>query len=287
MANYDEMNPLGGLTNPWPTGSPEWLAWQKKQQNIAKMVMPVQGETSPIGKETADKLRLRNEMAGNLGVAGIAAGAQLIANAIPTAQDKLNKSRLDTLNAALNKGEIDEGTAQAQAIEAESNRMQMQAAGRATEGRQRAEQMQAAMGGTTSAAAALTPAREAQRAYSTDALAAGQTRLAARLEEAARQYQERDQRTAYKSERQAQKRSNFTQTVAGLAQVGGKVAAARSTPEIELPADFASMDPQVQKVIIEQAYANQRASMMGRDVNQSTYSFLDALGGGRGQQAGR
>jgi hypothetical protein len=263
--------------NPYPVGTVDWQRWETKQA----MMTPMPATTSPVGQEIADKKRMWNELGGNLGVAGVTAGAQMAINAIPTAQDKLNKDRLAKLNAALDKGNIDETTAQAQAIEAESSRMQQQAAGRATEGRQRAEAIQAATGNTTSAAAALTPGREAQRAYSTDALVAGQTRLAARLEEAARQYKERDERTAYKSERQAQKRSAASQAIGQMAGIVGYGAAGRSTGKLDLPPDFASMSPETQKVVVEQAYANQRAMAMSRDqaLKPTALSFFTGIRG--------
>lgn len=162
------------------------------------------------------------EMGANLGLAGLAGGAQIGMSLIPTAQDRENKARLADLERRRAAGRLGESAQEDAFIEASSMNP---VRAFATQQAQRGEAERASVGAAQSARQALESERIGRQQVTEAAGKVGLQKAQRFLERKAAEERELQQRIAYESEKQKNTLSMIGQTISGLAGLGGKYAA--------------------------------------------------------------
>lgn len=162
------------------------------------------------------------EMGANLGIAGLAGGAQIGMSFVPTAQDRENKARRAELERRRAAGRMGENAQEDAFIEASSMNP---VRALATQQGQRGEAERASVGATRSARQALESERLGRGQVTEAAGKVGLQKAQRFLERKASEEQELQQRIAYDSEKQKNQLSVIGQTISGLAGLGGKYAA--------------------------------------------------------------
>ena len=184
--------------------------------------MAQSGPLTPGDRKRATEANVR-ELGVNAGIGGIAQLAQMGLGAIPTATDTRNKEKLDQLNEMERTGRM--GLSADERALAESTMMNPVRT-LATESRQRGEGQLAAMGNTSLAAQNAVRLANDQ-AVTNAAVRAGQEITRANIEAKRLQERELEQRTKDEAEKQAATLDRMSQTIGGLAKIGGRIAAAQ------------------------------------------------------------
>ena len=164
----------------------------------------------------------RNEMAANLGLAGLAGGAQIGMSFVPTPQDRENKAKLGDLERRRAAGRLGQNAQEDAFIEASSMNP---VRALATQQAQRGESERASVGASQSARQALESERIGRQQVTEAAGKVGLQKAQRFLERKAGEEQELQQRLVYESEKQKNRLSMIGQTISGLAGLGGKYAA--------------------------------------------------------------
>ena len=233
--------------------SPAAAAAQSAANAIAPSIaaMPSAGTTTAAGLQMANAT-LAKELAVNAGIAGALGAAQLGMSFIPTAQDERNKAQLAELERLEREGRLGlSGNERAQLTREMMNPVRALA----RESRLNTEAAQASMGNTTSVANVTRAAREERRDVQEAAGKAGAAIGRANLEKAAQQLQELEQRTAYQSNREADRIGMGMRTLSQVSPMLGQAAAAQVQVRQPTPDEIRKMYPQLAGMTDDQLLA--------------------------------
>jgi hypothetical protein len=229
--------------------------------------MPPATPVSSASLEMANAA-MAKELAVNAGIAGAMGAAQLGMSFIPTAQDTRNKEELEKLERLEAQNKLGLSGAERRQLETE---LLNPARALARESRLNTEAAQASMGNSQSVANVTRAAREERRDVQDAAVKAGAIIGRTNLERADQQLRELEQRTAYQSNRAADRLGMGMRTLSQVAPMVGQAAAAqvqvREPTVEEIVARYpqlAGMDPEEIKALYRSNQAAAQQDAMSR-----------------------